>query len=60
MQAKSEFEKDFYKLMNNSPYGKSFENVRNRATINIINEQETRQLEKLIVNLKGREHISTL
>ena len=39
-QAKSDFESDFYKLMNNSVFGKTMENLRNCMDVKIARDWE--------------------
>ena len=57
-EAKNDFEKDFFKLMNNCVFGKTMENVRNHRDIKIVttNKQRNKLVSK--PNYHTTKHIS--
>ena len=53
-KAQNKFEKKFFKLMNNSVFGKAMENVRNRRDIKLLTSDKRRK--RLVSTPKYQSH----
>ena len=56
--AKNDFEKDFFKLMNNSVFGKTMENVRNHRDIRVVTTDKRRSILASEPNYHSAKYIS--
>ena len=58
MQAENDFEKNFFKLMNNAVFGKTMENVRNHRHIKIVTTDKRRSVLASEPNYHSTKYIS--
>ena len=56
--AKNDFQKDYFKLMNNSVFGKAMENVRNHRDIKGVTSDKRRSILASEPNYHSSKHIS--
>ena len=58
MKADNDFERDYFKLLNNSFYGKTMENVRKQRDIRLVNNENKRSKIASEPNYNGTKYIS--
>ena len=58
MKANNDFEKDYFKLLNNSFYGQTMENVRKHGDIRLVNNENRRSKIASKPDYKGTTYIS--
>ena len=59
-QAKNDFEKDFFKLMNSSVFGKTMENIKNRVNIRATTSEDNAVKWSSKIHMKGAKCFSGL
>ena len=57
-KTRNDFEKDFFKLMNYSVFGKAMENVRNHRDIRIVTTNKQRSMLASELNYHSTKYIS--